>query len=148
MYADNNGDRFPLGDAGFYPGGMQWWFALQPYITQLQPSMARAGVFVCPASRNTSGSADYGINAFLGSGWAVPYSYRMVVRSSETVLAGDRIGYNWHLNVPALDAWGYPADGYPAYRHPNRANVVLVDGHVEAMNASQLDQLSSFAYWF
>ncbi len=152
LYGDDNQDRFPIGDFGGWPKGDAWWFGMEPYLSRMRASMAHESVFVCPSSPNNQGAADYAINAFLGSGWTIRYTYAMVTRTSETVLIGDRIGYNgfgggWYLHVPSMSAWGFPIDGYPAYRHSDRAGLVFVDGHCDAWTPTQLDKVSNFAYW-
>ena len=72
-----------------------------------------------------------------------PFKMGRIVRPTQRVLFCDAV--NWALRVNNMERYFEPGRGEtestymgPAYRHNNRANVCMYDGHVESMEVAEL----------
>ncbi len=72
-----------------------------------------------------------------------PFKMGRIVRPTQRVLFCDAV--NWALRVNNMERYFEPGRGEtestymgPAYRHHNRANVCMYDGHVESMEVAEL----------
>jgi prepilin-type N-terminal cleavage/methylation domain-containing protein/prepilin-type processing-associated H-X9-DG protein len=156
---DNNGASFRW-DLGPTNGGRLYWFGWLQNGTEgqraydasqgaLQPYLRGHSVSVCPALdysmaqfklKATGAAYGYGYNLSLSSPVSQPpVKMSKILRSSEIVLFADAAQVN-DFQLPAskdnpmLEEWYYvdTTTNYPNghFRHVQRANTVLCDGHV------------------
>jgi len=152
QYIPDNGGKIPRRGQGVQPLGQieanDWWFnALPPYFGMppykeqyaagTQPKPGDTHVMICPTARrakdeNSRHFLSYAMNMYL-SPTIRPESHRLddLDRVSQLAFMADAPG-PYSSTVPSRNAYSVEA------RHSGRANVVFVDGHVQAFRGDYL----------
>ena len=154
--ADNDGWMLPQAPGGRNADGVRinygWPTALFPYLTpgldvwkSSDVGKRPNGVFACPSSKklnspvNTIGFSDYSKNIIVNR----------VIPATNTANPSFKVGGmdNMSKIIFLADSPGtrdlspYQSNGYIVNRHNGKANVLFYDGHVEALNSSDTNQI-------
>ena len=154
--ADNDGWMLPQSPSGRNADGVRinygWPTALFPYLTpgldvwkDYDVGKRPNGVFACPSSKklnspvNTIGFSDYSkniiVNRTIPATNAAYPSFKIggMDNMSKIIFLADSPG--------TRDLSPYQSNGYIVNRHNGKANVLFYDGHVEALNSSDTNQI-------
>ena len=147
MYADDNGERFPLGSGYTAPAtivstGNEWFISTKSYAGDSK-------LFNCPTVNYTvfhsggssSNALGYGV-AYSRNLWISGTSMASVKESSSVMLLAD--GSNnymrWYNNSGSGTNYVWHTT-----RHTNRCNILFVDGHVNSANLAHVQGSSGWA---
>lgn len=148
-YIQDHDGKIPRRGQGVRPVEMidredDWFNALPAYLdlpaysklvqTGRKPKAGEQSIFLCPSATD-AGQAHflaYGMNMYL-SPWIRPDMHRLqeIPKPSQLAFLADGPG-GWSSTVPSSQGFSVQA------RHRNRANVLFVDGHVQAFERDYL----------
>ena len=135
MYADDHDELPPQGGYDLPAQRMNW------QDTLLQTAyLADARVLLCPSANPTGNGPSYrwsyGVNGWV-MGWNHSVNMDTLPFPSRTVLATEKVGYDWPACPP-----GTPVNSpfyFPLrYDHPGGVNILCCDGHVAVVSLATI----------
>lgn len=167
MYSNDSNDRLPGMEYGALDG--YWGERLKPYLSTQQGTLNPA-IAHCPKidpqqikepNQWLPPTMSYGVNSYINmEQWQRRRSAKM--DSSRIIFMGDKIptydegllsddgGFYDPSNltgIPGNHGKWVRHKGWKSRRHSGRANMVMMDGHVETLDSEQLKIASGHWYW-